>query len=505
MKSNLSLALGLLVAFGGCRAAHQQAVDTDFPAAQPSLMNLSRPVEQVGKNAVKPIESDVRQVSFQQEGSNEHPPFEETQLLPQIGLTNPYEFPSADINSTGQVFTLEDIEQFALANNPALAAAQSNLQKSNGLFQQVGTRPNPTLGYLANQLADQATEQHTVFLEQEFVRGNKLALNRQVLRHTNDAQRLEIDTQRFRILTDVRIRFYEAIAAQRQLEATAAFANVARSGLDAAKKLQDAGEGTAIDVLQSQTLLSETNLAQEQVEAAYRGAWKDLAAIAGFPDLQPARLDGELASNEQFVDWESTYNTILAQSPELASANAIVCEKQAVLKRQQVQMIPNLTGQLGAGYDRATDSGLINLQISAPIPFRNKNCGNIAAARADYQRAIENVKRIELGIKSRLARAAQEFESANASVKKYNQEILPQVDESLTLSESAYQAGELAFLQVLVVRRTYYDSTIRYIQAQGRLAQANANIEGLLLTGGLDAPQDYTNGDGLRGQSLGGQ
>lgn len=30
------------------------------------------------------------------------------------------------------------------------------------------------------------------------------------------------------------------------------------------------------------------------------------------------------------------------------------------------------------------------------------------------------------------------------------------------------------------------------IQAKGRLAQAAAKVDGLLLTGGLDAPADYT-------------
>jgi len=252
-------------------------------------------------------------------------------------------------------------------------------------------------------------------------------------------------------------------------------------------------------------LMSETNLAQEQAGAAYRGAWKDLAAIAGMPDLPPTRLRGTLETPENIFDWDNAYLAITAESPELAAANAIVCEKRAYLKRQRVQMIPNITAQFGAGYDRATDSGLINLQIGAPIPIRNENRGNIAAAHADYHRAVENVKRIELAIKSRLARAAQEFESADASVKKYKLEILPQVDESLKISEEAYEAGELAFLQVLTVRRNYYDSTIRFIQARGRLAQVAARIEGLLLTGGLDETMDYTNGDGLRGQSFGGQ
>ena len=495
MKLNWIAALGVLVALSGCRTVQQRPI-VNCQTAQSPAANHSLTSKQVGNSAVEPIKPAVAQVSFQEVGSDGEV---------QTGLVTLVQDPATDPGTAGKIFTLSEIEQIALANNPALSAAESNLQKSYSLFQQVGTRPNPTLGYSANQLADQGTDQHTVFLEQEFVRGNKLALNRQVLKHTSDAQRLEIETQRHRILTDLRVRFYEAIAAQQQMEATSEFSKVARRGLDVAEKLQEAGEGTLVDVLQSKTLISEITLAQEQAEANYRGAWKDLAAIAGMPEMEPMSLGGDLTSLQQMVDWEGTYSTIVAQSPELAAANAIVCEKRALVQRQRVQMIPNITGQLGAGYDRATDSGLINLQISAPIPTRNKNCGNIAAANAEYHRAVENVRRIELAIKSRLARAAQEFESANASVKKYKEEILPQVEESLSISERAYQAGELAFLQVLVVRRNFYDSTIRYIQSQGRLAQANANIEGLLLTGGLDAPQDYTDGDGLRGQSFGGQ
>ena len=148
---------------------------------------------------------------------------------------------------------------------------------------------------------------------------------------------------------------------------------------------------------------------------------------------------------------------------------------------------------------------MINVQVGAPIPVFNKNAGNITAAQADHARALENVRRIEQSIQARLARAAQEFEAYLASVRKYESEILPQVKESLQLSEEAYKAGELDFLQVLIVRKSYFESNIQFIQSRAQLAQANAKIEGLLLTGGLDAPQDYTNGDSLRGQSFGGQ
>ncbi|WP_231742849.1 TolC family protein [Stieleria varia] len=402
-------------------------------------------------------------------------------------------------------YTLADLEQLALNNNPSLTAASSLTNKSAGLRQQVGVRPNPTLGYFGQQIADRNTDQHGVFVEQEFVRGNKLALNRQVLAHTTSAQRWEMQSQRYRVLTDVRTRFYEAVAAQRQFEATVEFSQVARRGVQVAEDRREAEEGSLVELLQSQTLLSEITLAAEQAEVAYRGAWQDLAAIAGLDDPMPANLVTELPSTSITPSWDDRYAQILAESPELSVANALVCEKRALLSRQQVQMVPNVTAQLGAGYDRGTDNGMLNVQVSAPIPVWNKNSGNISAAYADYVQAIENVKRIEQAIKSRLARAAQDYDSALAAVRKYEQEIIPQAKKSLELSEEAYRAGELEFLQVLIVRRSFYESTIRQIAAQGQLAQAGARVDGLLLTGGLDSPTDYTDGDGIRGASFGGQ
>ncbi|QDS88376.1 Cobalt-zinc-cadmium resistance protein CzcC precursor [Rosistilla ulvae] len=410
-----------------------------------------------------------------------------------------------DTMQPATAYTLVDIEQMALQNNPAIAEANAARSKAAGLRHQVGIRPNPTLGYSGQQLADEGTDQHLLFLEQEFVTGNKLGLNRAVLSHTASAQRWEIETQRYRVLTDVRVRFYEALASQQQLDATREFETVAKRGVEVARQRQEAEEGTLIEVLQAQTMLSEITLAAERSELAYRGAWQDLAAIAGLSAASPARLVAELNPPAAAPNWENAFQEIVTQSPEMSVANALVCEKAAFLKRQQVQMLPNITGQLGAGFDNGTDSGMLNVQFSAPIPVWNKNSGNISAAYADYRRAVENVKRIEQSIKSRLARTAQDFDSTIATVKKYEEEIIPQATKSLELSEEGYKAGELEFLQVLIVRRSFYDSMIRFIEAKGQLAQANAKVDGLLLAGGLDAPQDYTDGDGIRGASLGGQ
>ncbi|QDT08690.1 TolC family protein [Stieleria marina] len=402
-------------------------------------------------------------------------------------------------------YTLADIEALALGNNPALLSAQATTSKAAGLRHQVGTRPNPTLGYFGQQIADRNTDQHGIFVEQEFVRGDKLRLNRNVLGHTQRAQAAENETQRYRVLTDVRVRFFEAIAAQQQVDATRSFADVARRGVQVAEDRQKAEEGSLVETLQARTLLSEVTLAAEQAEVAHQGAWQDLAAIAGLQDAMSARLVADLNTPATTPNWAAAYSEIVSQSPELIAAQAIVCEKQALLRRQKAQPISNVTAQLGAGYDDATDHGMINVQLSAPVAVWNKNSGNISAAYSDYVRATQEVQRIQQSIRSRLARTAQEFDSALKAVRKYEDEIIPQSKKSLELSEQAYRAGELEFLQVLILRKSFYESSIRLIQAKGTLAQASSKVDGLLLTGGLDSPTDYTDGDGIRSASFGGQ
>ncbi len=405
----------------------------------------------------------------------------------------------------GDSLRLEQLEQLALTNNPAIAQLSAAASQATGIRNQVGRYPNPTVGYSGQQLADNGTDQHMGFVEQQIVLGNKLALNENVLNQEINARLWEVETQRRRVLTDVHVRFYEALTAQRQIQLTNEFKQVAQQGVDTAKIRVESQLAPKSEQLQSQIQLSETEIAQRQAEFLMRGAWQELAAIAGMPQLQQTRLDGELRPAEIDRNWDDAYLTLLASSPELCRAHAQVRRTQANIARQQAQPIPNLDVMFQAGHDRSTGSGMINVQVGAPIPVFNQNRGNIEAAYADYCRATQEVRRVEMSLKARLARTAQEFDSAAVAVKNYETNILPQAKETLDLTSSAYAAGEFDFLQVLVARRTYFDSNLRYLQALGELAKSNARIEGLLLTGGLDQPGESSMDDGLRGQSLDGK
>lgn len=438
----------------------------------------------------------VEQISYEQ---SDGPPDE---IIDRPAIDSSFEAASLHTPENHRTITLTELQALAIENNPTIQAATLTTQKTAGYLTQIGLRPNPTVGYQAVQLADQGTDQHTLFFERQFIRGGKLELNKQVLSNALRAQQFELDAQQIRVLTDVEIKFYEVLGAQRRVELVSEFSGVVEKGLELSESVFRAQEGSRVDVLQAKIQKNEIDLARRQAEIALTTAWTELVAIAGTPDLQLMPVTGELPVEAERIDWGSISTEMIANSPEMHAAKARIARAQANLARQSVQAIPNITAQIAAGVDNSTDSGLINLQVGLPLNVNNRNQGNISAAQAEYCRSVKDAERIELSIKARLAAVSREYDAGLAAVEQFSREILPSAMESLQLADVSYKAGESSFVQVLVARKTFFDSNISFLAAQLQLAQARAKYVGSTLTGALDSVVDESGDDGLRGQSL---
>ena len=400
-------------------------------------------------------------------------------------------------------FTLEFLEEWALSSNPSVQQARLAAAKAVGVWNQVGLKPNPTLSYFADEMGNEGTAGlHGASIATTIVRGGKLRWNRQVIRHDVDAMRWLEETQRQRLRTDIRLVFYDALAAQKRLTLASEFRQVVEKGVKLSEDRLRANEGTRPDVLQSSIQLNEIDLTIQQATFDYSAARRELATLVGVEELGDTPLIGDLRSDQSSRDIETEFAKIVAASPWLAAAEARVDRARANLRRQRQQPIPNLSAQLGVGHDHATGDEFANVQLSLPIPIHNKNQGNVQAAHAEYCEAVQNVQRIRLSIRRDLVRAMRDFQVAKTIVQRYEQTILPNAAEVLELMFAAHSVGEYDFLRVLTARRSYFDANLTYVAALGQLAQANTKIDNLLLAGGLSNVASYDGDDGLRDQAL---
>ncbi len=377
-----------------------------------SLSTQSDAENQVGKTASFPIAEaapvPVALTAYEQtEGTSETEVIVAQPALSLPDLENHVQstmLASYDQQATeNHALTLQAIESLAMTNNASLKELAATTQKAAGFRTQVGLKPNPTVGYQAQQLADQGTDQHLVYAEQEIVTGGKLQLNRRVQNEALRSQLFELEAQRFRVINDIRSRFYQALALQRQEELVRNFQEVANKGYELAVLRREAAEGSQIDVLQASIQRSEIDLALRQLQLRYAGYWRELFALAGVPDMPVGRLQGDLPNDIEALNWDAVATSMVSSSPEYAAAQARISQAYAALRRHSIQPTPNVRVQLGAGVDNGTDSGMINLQAGVPVPVHNKNQGNIHAAQAELCRAQMEAARIEQSIKARLA------------------------------------------------------------------------------------------------------
>jgi len=409
-------------------------------------------------------------------------------LAPSIAAAGPAAtIPEPSIPSQpAGALTLADVEQMALGSNPSLAQAAARVEAARGQQVQVGLYPNPVAGYLGTEIGDDGRAgQQGGFVSQEIVTAGKLRLNRAVVGQGIQQANWAYQSQRLRVLTDVRRSFYEVLVAQQTVELTEQLVRIGEQGVKSTEELLKAKEVARNDVLQAKIEADSARVLLQRAQNRYLAAWRNLAAVMGACDIPPRPLAGDVRDGLSEITWEDALQTLWAQSPQLAGARAGVARAQAALRREFAGRVPNLELQTGVQYDNATAFTYANVQIGAPIPIFNRNQGNIRRAQAELIAAQNDVKRTELELQQRLAVVFEQYKNARYQVDKYSQDILPNARASLKLTTSGYQQGEFGYLSLLTAQRTFFQTNLTYLEALRDLRAAAALIEGNLLSDSL--------------------
>jgi cobalt-zinc-cadmium efflux system outer membrane protein len=385
----------------------------------------------------------------------------------------------------GSYLTLQSLEAFACANNPALMEAAGRVQQARGQWVQAGLPPNWEAGYSGQQLGSPTTQQNGVVVQKEFVTGQKLSLQQEAAAWNYQVAQQQYQMTCQRVLTDVRTRYFEALTAARRLQISDELLATAQRTRETADKLFAAQEVSRIDVLQAKIEYEQARLNVQRVRNRLDAAWRELGAVIGASDFTMQPLLGDLASFIPKIEWDAALDRILSNSPQLAAAQADMQRASWNLRRQRAEPIPNVTMQGIVQRDEDVQAWDGAVQLLVPLPILNRNQGAIAAASGELVAAQRRVERIELALTQKLAQAYQRYADAQAEVERYGIDILPNARENLELVNRAYQAGEFAYLNVLVAQRTLFNANLEYIDALGRLRQAAAEIEGYLLTESL--------------------
>jgi cobalt-zinc-cadmium efflux system outer membrane protein len=296
-----------------------------------------------------------------------------------------------------------------------------------------------------------------------------------------------LDAQELRVLNDVRLRYFDALAAQRRVELTANLAEVSGQLAQNSRQLLESQQVADSDLLQAEIEAEEAQILAANARNELLEAWRRLSAVIGVSTLEPAPLSGTLDGEMPDYEWEEVYGTVLSQHPQLAAATARIERARIAITRARRENTPDLTVMTMVTHMNQTHDDVVGVQAGLPFPIFNQNQGNIMASQAELTAAANDLQRIELELQDRLAMAFRRYANARQQVDRYRAEILPRAEKSIELVSGGYRAGQVDFLALLTTQRTYIRVNIMYVSALAELRQATTLIEGQLLSDSLQA------------------
>ena len=403
----------------------------------------------------------------------------------------------AQLQAPGQkTITLEELQQMALQNNPTFAQAAANVRAAEGRKQQSGLYPNPIVGYQGEEIRGGSFRggEQGFFVQQNIVMAGKLGLNRNIFEQEKKQAETEADEQTLRVVTNVKMSFIQALAAQQTLELRQNLSKLAEDAVETSHELANVGQADAPDVLEAEVEAQQADLAVTMAEQNQQRAWKELATVVGSPHLPRMRVEGNLEDTPA-VDADALVEKIVTDSSAVKIAELGVKKAQANLARAKREMIPDLQLRAGLQQNRElldTTGRPTGLQgfadVGVQVPIFNRNQGNIVTSKADLERAQREVERVKLALRERAASVVQNYAYSQTAAARYKNQMIPRAQKAYEMYAKKYREMAAAYPQVLIAQRTLMQLQVAYLNSLESFATNSLALQSYLLTDGLEAP-----------------
>lgn len=405
--------------------------------------------------------------------------------------------PQATSEVTGN-YTLDEMLGLACRNNPTLRQARTHISAELGKALQAGLYPNPVFSYEGEQIfldvegdKDSPGEFQGGMLEQRIVTAGKLRLSREkYMRRAHVAEHLAV-AQQFRVCNDVRVHFYLTLAAQQKLQILRELLKTAEDSAVTAQEAYNMGQANRPAVRRTNVRLQQARLAVMDAENKYYEHFRALTSLVGV-QVTTGEVQGTLDTQHPTVSFDAALSRLLTDSPELAAARAKLSSDRVTVRRESVQWVPDVVLRGGTGYNYDAKETTAMASVAIEVPLYDRNQGTIQQAQADYVRQRQEIERVELSLRNRLASVYQQYLTADQHAAQYEEYILPELKAAYIELLESYKQHRVNWSEVLQSQHDYFDARLTQVDNLVAVRTQEVAIYGFLLHDGLMAAPGIT-------------
>lgn len=399
---------------------------------------------------------------------------------------------SSNLPELDEGATLADYLAYAALNNPGLKSAFNRWKAALEKVPQVRSLPDPKFNYayyIRNVETRVGPQRHKFGISQMFPWFGKLDLKGDKALEAANADRERYETAKLKLFYKVKNVYYEyyylarAIAITNEnLQLLTYIESVARIRYKAGKAPYAVIIKAQVELGKMEDHLSTLNELREPLTAV-------INAALNRPSDKPLPWPDDIPKDDISISDEELFTRLKENNPELKSIEFTAAKEKTAIDLAKRSYYPDIV--VGVNYIETGDALMSNTEESGKDPIMamfsinlplwyGKYHASEREAKARYNAALQNRSDRENNLVADLQMSLFKFRDAERKIDLYRDTLIPKAEQSLNVTQQAFEAVKADFLDLIDAQRTLLQFRLSYERALANRAQRLAEIEMLV-------------------------
>jgi cobalt-zinc-cadmium efflux system outer membrane protein len=376
---------------------------------------------------------------------------------------------------------LEETATLAVRQQPQLLAQQAAVAALKESAAAAGELPDPRLNLgMANLPVDtfsftkESMTQAVIGVNQMFPGGNKRQLATARARQEAALENQALAALSLRIARDAQLAWLDAYLPSASQDLVKSVETEYQRQVEWSQVAYKANKLSQEETLALRGMLEATRDRQAELQRLQSNAQAGLARWIGDAARRPLEVLPESVPPLPLAALIGQ----LDQHPELTSLREAVTLARSEVALAKEAFKPDWSVDLSYGVRGSKQVDMISLVVGVDLPVftANRQDKRLAARLAEVDRAEQLLADRRLALKAELEAAYADWQSADARIARYEQEILPLANRRVESALAAYGSARAGYDRVLEARRGETETRLQWLALQVARAKALAQI-----------------------------
>lgn len=400
-----------------------------------------------------------------------------------------------DTDDLGDPLRLSAVVAYVREHNPEIRAAHSRADAAGFMPAQVRALDDPTVSHEAwnmpNSFRMDRADNNIFRISQKLPFPGKRRLagavaerDAEVSRHNAEGTALDAVSEVKRAYFDLWEAHEKLLIYSREKEILQRFARIAESRYGT-------GTVTQSDVLRAQTEVTHVASQVAIGTLAIDTARAELNALMSREPDAPLALPEEPEPPRLALTSQALIEMAKQQRPELAAQSAAVAREETAIDLAHRNYWPDFEVNFSRFINSEEDDGFgLMATVSIPFAYRSKYDAALSEAQARLDVTRAERRRVEDAIARQVQQAFLRARTAELQHNLFVSTHIPQAEQSLRVTEAAYQTGSVDLLALLDSARAIETAHLEHIEAAADFERAIVDLERAI---GSDLDTDHSN------------